>query len=59
MSSRLWLVILALASLIPAVALAEDQPKAADSRPKRVLLLGQKLLDGPEIQVGIDFKKSE
>ena len=42
MSSRLWLVILALASLIPAVALAEDQPKAADSRPKRVLLLGQK-----------------
>ena len=42
MFSRPWLVILVLASLIPAVALAEDQPNAADSRPKRVLLLGQK-----------------
>ncbi len=42
MSSRSWLVILALASLIPAVALGEDQPNAAASRTKRVLLLGQK-----------------
>ena len=42
MSSRPWLVILALASLIPVVALAEDRPKAEADRPKRVLLLGQK-----------------
>ncbi len=42
MSSRLWLVILVWASWIPAIALGEDPPKAAASRPKRVLLLGQK-----------------
>ena len=42
MSSRPWLVILILASLIPVVALAEDQPQSAVNRPKRVLLLGQK-----------------
>lgn len=42
MLSRRWLVMLAFASLISAVAWAEDQPNAVATRPKRVLLLGQK-----------------
>ena len=42
MSARPWIVILVWTLLIPAAALAEDQPNAAAGRPKRVLLLGQK-----------------
>ena len=42
MSSYPWPVILVVASLISAVTLAEDQPNTVASRPKRVLLLGQK-----------------
>lgn len=42
MSLRPWPVILALGFLAPFVSSAEDQPTAANSRPKRVLLLGQK-----------------
>ena len=49
MSSRPWLVILALVSLIPVVALAHDQPKVTVNRPKRVLLLGQKPDSHPAI----------
>jgi len=42
MTARMWLVILVMAVLIPVAAFAEDQPILANSRPKRLLLLGQK-----------------
>lgn len=42
MSSRSWLVLFSLASMFPVLVSAADQPNSPASRPKRVLLLGQK-----------------
>lgn len=42
MSSRLWLLLVGVVWLFPVLVSAEDQSQPAASRPKRVLLLGQK-----------------